>query len=229
MTLVLLRGPSENVLPLSTIVAGIPNTGTYTWTPSLSLEADVTHYGLKLLVDGSDQFQYSTQFGISGATGPAPASPSPSATATVGPPVTQYPDGQPQAPTGAPAPPMPPAGPSGPIVVSMNATATTTYCPPGSTPSGSAVVPPPPPPAYTPSGGVVPPSAMNGTSYVAPTAGPTMATSLANAGATSTASGGFNAPTAPSAPLPLPTGAGTKVAGSLGLAGVGVVVALWAL
>ena len=35
------------------------------WTPSTSLEPDVTHYGLQIIVDGTGQYQYSTQFGIS--------------------------------------------------------------------------------------------------------------------------------------------------------------------
>ena len=35
------------------------------WTPSTSLEPDVTHYGLQIIVDGTGEYQYSTQFGIS--------------------------------------------------------------------------------------------------------------------------------------------------------------------
>jgi hypothetical protein len=53
------------VVPLSTIVTGIPNSGSYSWTPSSGLEADVTHYGLQLIDDVTGQYQYSTQFGIS--------------------------------------------------------------------------------------------------------------------------------------------------------------------
>jgi hypothetical protein len=65
ISLVLLRGPAENIKPLSTIVTGITNSGSYKWTPSSGLEADVTHYGLQLIDDVTGQFQYSNQFGIS--------------------------------------------------------------------------------------------------------------------------------------------------------------------
>ena len=61
----LLRGPSTNVVPLYSIVENIPNTGSYSWTPSTSLQADTTHYGIELIVDATGQFQYSPQFGIS--------------------------------------------------------------------------------------------------------------------------------------------------------------------
>ena len=69
ITLILLRGPSTNVVPIATIVSGIPNSGHYEWTPSESLEPDTTHYGIKLVVDATGQYQYSTQFGISGSMG----------------------------------------------------------------------------------------------------------------------------------------------------------------
>lgn len=65
VSLVLLRGPSNNVVPLSTIVVGIPNSGSFVWTPANTLEADVTRYGLQLIDDITGQYQYSTQFGIS--------------------------------------------------------------------------------------------------------------------------------------------------------------------
>lgn len=62
----LLRGPTENIKLLSTIVEGIQNTGSYTWTPDANLEDDKTHYGLNLTMPGvPGEFQYSTQFGIS--------------------------------------------------------------------------------------------------------------------------------------------------------------------
>lgn len=60
----LLRGPSNNVKPIATIANNIPNNGEFTWTPSTSLENDVTHYGLIIIVEGTGQYQYSTQFGI---------------------------------------------------------------------------------------------------------------------------------------------------------------------
>ncbi|KAL8735380.1 MAG: hypothetical protein Q9166_000925 [cf. Caloplaca sp. 2 TL-2023] len=62
----LLRGPAENILPIQCLANGIPNTGTFSWTPDTTLTADVTRYGLRIIVaDGSGQFQYSNQFGIS--------------------------------------------------------------------------------------------------------------------------------------------------------------------
>jgi len=65
VTLLLLRGPSTNVKPLYPIAEHVPNTGSYEWTPSTSLEPDVTHYGIQLIDEKTGAFQYSTQFGIS--------------------------------------------------------------------------------------------------------------------------------------------------------------------
>ncbi|GAQ44337.1 hypothetical protein AtubIFM55763_011440 [Aspergillus tubingensis] len=65
VSLVLLRGPSTNVVPLETIVENIGNSGSYSWTPSTTLEPDTTHYGILLVVEGTGQYQYSVQFGIS--------------------------------------------------------------------------------------------------------------------------------------------------------------------
>ena len=53
------------MLPISCIVDGAPNSGKFVWTPPTTLQPDVTHYGLQIIVDGTGQFQYSTQFGIS--------------------------------------------------------------------------------------------------------------------------------------------------------------------
>ncbi|KAJ5894092.1 differential expressed balu-42 [Penicillium taxi] len=69
VSLVLLRGPSSNVVPLETIVEDIDNTGSYTWTPSTSLETDTTHYGILLVVEGTGAYQWSVQFGISNEDG----------------------------------------------------------------------------------------------------------------------------------------------------------------
>ncbi|KAF2996223.1 hypothetical protein E8E13_002661 [Curvularia kusanoi] len=65
VSLLLLRGPSTNVVPIQTLAEGLPNSGSYQWTPASTLEADVTHYGLQLIDDATGQYQYSTQFGIS--------------------------------------------------------------------------------------------------------------------------------------------------------------------
>ena len=64
VSLVLLRGPSTNVKPLTTLAESIDNSGSYEWTPSTDLEPDTTHYGLMLVVEGTGQYQYSTQFGV---------------------------------------------------------------------------------------------------------------------------------------------------------------------
>lgn len=64
VSILLLRGPTENVVYHSTIVEGIQNSGSYEWTPSTALEADTARYGIQLIVDGTGQYQYSTQFGI---------------------------------------------------------------------------------------------------------------------------------------------------------------------
>ena len=57
VSIVLLRGPSTNVVPMYAIAESIPNTGTYTWTPSDDLENDVSHYGIQLIDDATGQFQ----------------------------------------------------------------------------------------------------------------------------------------------------------------------------
>jgi hypothetical protein len=58
VTILLLRGPSTNVVPIGApIASGIDNTGTFEWTPPTTLEADTTHYGIQLIVDATGQFQ----------------------------------------------------------------------------------------------------------------------------------------------------------------------------
>lgn len=61
--MVLLRGPSTNVIPISTIAEDIANTGSYVFQVPTSLEPDTTGYGI-LLVDATGAYQYSTQFGV---------------------------------------------------------------------------------------------------------------------------------------------------------------------
>ncbi|KAK4864533.1 hypothetical protein LT330_009796 [Penicillium expansum] len=80
ISLVLLRGPSTNVVPLKTLAESIPNSGEFKWTPGSDLTADTTHYGLLLVVEGTGQYQYSTQFGISAAAGSVSISSSSSST-----------------------------------------------------------------------------------------------------------------------------------------------------
>ncbi|KAH7385183.1 Ser-Thr-rich glycosyl-phosphatidyl-inositol-anchored membrane family-domain-containing protein [Phaeosphaeria sp. MPI-PUGE-AT-0046c] len=64
ISLVLLRGPADNVKPVSTIITRTANSGSYVWFPGSALEADATNYGLQLIDDVTGQYQYSTQFGI---------------------------------------------------------------------------------------------------------------------------------------------------------------------
>jgi len=84
VTILLLRGPSTNVVPIATLVEHLDNTGTYSWTPGLTLEDDVTHYGLQLIVEATGQYQFSTQFGISnpGVKGSSSGSAGPTGNAT---------------------------------------------------------------------------------------------------------------------------------------------------
>ncbi|KAF7512668.1 hypothetical protein GJ744_000929 [Endocarpon pusillum] len=65
VTLLLLRGPSTNVVPILTIAENIPNTGSYIWAsvPS-TLQPDVTGYGIQLIVEGTGAYQYSPQCGV---------------------------------------------------------------------------------------------------------------------------------------------------------------------
>jgi len=66
LSILLLRGPSEDVKQLGAPIAeGIANSGSFVWTPASTLEADTTHYGIQLIDDKTGQYQYSNQFGIS--------------------------------------------------------------------------------------------------------------------------------------------------------------------
>ncbi|KAH8428104.1 GPI anchored serine-threonine rich protein [Aspergillus melleus] len=82
VSLVLMRGPSTNVVPIDTIAEQIPNSGRFEWTPSTSLEDDVTHYGLLLIDEGTGQYQYSTQFGVKNPNQAVSSSSSSSSTST---------------------------------------------------------------------------------------------------------------------------------------------------
>lgn len=64
ISLQLLRGPSNNVVPIATLADSVDNTGSFSWTPSKELESDTSGYGLLIVVEGTGQYQYSTQFGI---------------------------------------------------------------------------------------------------------------------------------------------------------------------
>lgn len=97
VSIVLLKGPATNVLPIDCLGDNIPNTGKLTWIPATNLEANVTGYGLQIIVTGTGQYQYSTQFGISNDLAPKPSA---SASAK---PISQLSDGQPQVATSSAA------------------------------------------------------------------------------------------------------------------------------
>lgn len=80
VSIILLRGPATNILPLYPIVEKLPNTGSYTWTPKADLEPDTTHYGIQVIIDANGQYQYSTQFGVSNPNYEPPSSSSAAAT-----------------------------------------------------------------------------------------------------------------------------------------------------
>ncbi|KAJ5654416.1 extracellular serine-threonine rich protein [Penicillium lividum] len=82
VSLVLLVGPSSDVVPKEVIVENIKNTGSYTWTPSTSLTPQTTHYGLLLVVEGTGAYQWSTQFGLSADDSISSSSSSSSAAST---------------------------------------------------------------------------------------------------------------------------------------------------
>lgn len=60
VTLVLLKGPSENAQPLYPIVEKTMNIGTYVWVPSDKLAPGQTGYGIQLIDDATGQYQYTT-------------------------------------------------------------------------------------------------------------------------------------------------------------------------
>lgn len=112
VSILLLRGPSTNVVPIATIADSVPNNGEFTWTPPTTLENDVTHYGIEIVVEGTGQYQYSTQFGIKNDQAAAPSvSPKvhqqvPTSTFTLRP-ATSTPMAKPTSEAPAPASPAP--------------------------------------------------------------------------------------------------------------------------
>jgi hypothetical protein len=88
VTIVLLKGPAENIIPVAPLAEHIPNSGTFSWTPDASLEPTGDRgYGLQIINDADGLYQWSTQFGIANdgfvasASGSASASASASVTA----------------------------------------------------------------------------------------------------------------------------------------------------
>lgn len=67
ISIVLLQGPSSNVVPIRCIVENAPNSGSFIWTPSATLKESLNSgYGLQIIALGSGKFQWSAQFGIQG-------------------------------------------------------------------------------------------------------------------------------------------------------------------
>lgn len=64
ITLLLLKGPSTNIIPLYPIVEKSPNSGSYVWTPDASFPDSTEGYGVQLICDTSGDYQWSTQFGF---------------------------------------------------------------------------------------------------------------------------------------------------------------------
>lgn len=64
VTLLLLKGPSENAVAQYAIAEGVNNVGTYVWVPEENLAPGQTGYGVQLIDDATGQYQYTTQFGI---------------------------------------------------------------------------------------------------------------------------------------------------------------------
>jgi hypothetical protein len=122
VSLVLLRGPSTNVQPLKTLAESIPNSGSFKWTPGSDLEADTTHYGLLLVVEGTGQYQYSTQFGISAPAGSGAHTVETTETTTI-------------------CPETETAGPTAPAAstTTVEITESTTYCPESESATAPAV------------------------------------------------------------------------------------------
>ncbi|RAQ80964.1 extracellular serine-threonine rich protein [Aspergillus flavus] len=202
VSLVLLRGESTNMQTLETIAEQIPNNGKFEWTPSTSLEADVTHYGLLLVVEGTGQYQYSTQFGISNPNGASSSSSS----------------AAPEAPTSTAANP----GASSSATSYVTYEITTTICPETETapataaPTASTSAPVIPPPAQSHSwgtGGVSVP-------VVSPTNTPYLPTTLRSSSAPS----GTASSTTPG--VPLFTSGADRNAISFGAAAAGVLAVL---
>ncbi|KAL8938036.1 MAG: hypothetical protein Q9216_004108 [Gyalolechia sp. 2 TL-2023] len=225
VSIVLLRGPSTNVQPIKCLVDNIVNSGQFVWTPSSTLEADVTHYGIQIIVSGTGQYQYSTQFGISNDVIHQPSSvPLTTKQSTAAPVVTQIGDGQVQVAT------------STPIPVALNTTTTSSaavYTPPSN--SSTVVVGTTHVPIPVASGS----SAMPTLAVIQPTKNmtvpaslktsqtyaPTKVTASASASFISSSASGTGSPIASVTGAAQGSGAGKVLGGSI-LAGLGAMAAL---
>jgi hypothetical protein len=164
VSLTLVRGPSNNVTPLLNIAQSIPNTGSFVWTPPTTLQNDVTHYGLLLVVDATGQYQYSVQFGISnpnGGYGGSPSSSSSGSSSTGSSPPTSVPSLSTYAatsatslvtPSGTPTPTSKPTGPVVSPVQTPSQSSSTLQVAASSPPSTASTTTPPSTPSKSTSG-----------------------------------------------------------------------------
>ncbi|KAL8835839.1 MAG: hypothetical protein Q9170_003162 [Blastenia crenularia] len=219
VSIVLLRGPSTNVQPIACLADNIANSGKFVWTPSSSLKADVTHYGLQIIVSGTGQYQYSTQFGISNDVVHPPSStssPTKPTTATIATIASQISDGQVQAPTGTSKPETTTSLP----IISVNTTTTTSAITNSTVVIATTHLPIPVPsgsgPMHTftvlqPTNNMTIPASLR----TSKTQGPTKITASASATFISSSASGTGSPIAgPTGSAPS-SGAGKVLAGSL--------------
>ncbi|GBF64549.1 hypothetical protein TMEN_7265 [Trichophyton mentagrophytes] len=137
VSLMLLHGCPNNCKPIATLAEGIPNSGSLPWTPEDGL-VDDDAYGLLIVVEGTGEYQYSTQFGVKNE-GPKPQPPKSTKPA--------------EKPTWVPQPSKPvthiiDTASSTPVPSSGVVTLTTSVCPPSATtvpgvpqPTGSMPIP----------------------------------------------------------------------------------------
>lgn len=72
VTLEFLKGPAENIIKQNDIAANIPNSGSFIWQVPEGVENSVETakgYGIRIIVDDTKKFEFSTQFGIKCAGG----------------------------------------------------------------------------------------------------------------------------------------------------------------
>jgi len=155
VSLVLLRGPSNNVQPIATIAEAIDNTGSYVWTPSTELEGDVIGYGILIVVEGTGQYQYSTQFGIKndGYSQPPKTTDKPTDKPTGKPTSSGYPVSTPKpSSSGYPVSSTPSSYPVKTLTTSSSKAPTSIGYPTGTAPTAAPTQPPTySPPAPSPS------------------------------------------------------------------------------
>jgi hypothetical protein len=66
-----------------TIADNVANTGSYSWNVPSTLQPDTTHYGVELIVEGTGQYQYSPQCGVSSSANSSSVITNASTTVTV--------------------------------------------------------------------------------------------------------------------------------------------------